>query len=97
MAAVRCESNADTQKFFERYPSLRGCVVCDPRDLLGSIAQMEHYFQDPRFVGIKLYCPFGGNMAIQRMQDMLDAVAKFGRSAKIHMDAIWCIRQRLLE
>jgi predicted TIM-barrel fold metal-dependent hydrolase len=47
---------------------------------------MRHYFQDPRFVGVKLYCPFGGNMATQRMQDMLDEVAKFGRPVKIHMD-----------
>jgi predicted TIM-barrel fold metal-dependent hydrolase len=80
------EGNADTQKFLDRYPTLRGYVTCDPRDLAGSIEQMERYFQDPRFVGVKLYCPFGGNMATLRMQDMLDAVARFGRPVKIHMD-----------
>lgn len=80
------EGNADTQRFLDRYPSLRGYVVGDPRDLAGSVEQMERYFQDSRFVGVKLYCPFGGNMATQRMQDLLVEVAKFGRPVKIHMD-----------
>ena len=80
------EGNADTQKFLDRYPTLRGYVVGDPRDISGSVEQMGHYFEDPRFVGVKLYCPFGGNMATQRMQDLLDEVAKFGRPVKIHMD-----------
>lgn len=80
------QGNADTQKFLDRYPNLRGYVVGDARDIPGSVAQMERYFQDARFVGVKLYCPFGGNMATQRMQDLLDEVAKFGRPVKIHMD-----------
>ena len=80
------EGNADTQKFLDRYPTLRGYVTGDPRDIPGSVEQMERYFQDPRFVGVKLYCPFGGNMATQRMQDLLVEVAKFGRPVKIHMD-----------
>lgn len=80
------EGNADTQKFLDRYPTLRGYVTCDPRDIPGSVEQMTRYFQDPRFVGVKLYCPFGGNMATQRMQDLLVEVAKFGRPVKIHMD-----------
>jgi predicted TIM-barrel fold metal-dependent hydrolase len=81
-----CEGNADTQAFLDRFPPLRGYVTCDPRDIPGSVEQMQRYFQDPRFVGVKLYCPFGGNMATQRMQDLLDEVAKFGRPVKIHMD-----------
>lgn len=80
------EGNADTQAFLDRYPNLRGYVSCDPRDIPGSVEQMERYFQDPRFVGVKLYCPFGGNMATNRMQDLLDEVARFGRPVKIHMD-----------
>jgi hypothetical protein len=80
------QGNADTQRFLDQHPSLRGYVVGDPRDIAGSVEQMAHYFQDPRFVGVKLYCPFGGNMATQRMQELLDAVAKFGRPVKIHMD-----------
>ncbi|MEM7131017.1 MAG: amidohydrolase family protein [Chloroflexota bacterium] len=80
------QGNADTQKFLDRYPNLRGYVVGDPRDIPGSVEQMAYYFQDSRFVGVKLYCPFGGNMATQRMQDLLDEVAKFGRPVKIHMD-----------
>lgn len=80
------EGNADTQKFLDRHPNLRGYITCDPRDIPGSVEQMARYFQDPRFVGVKLYCPFGGNMATQRMQAMLDEVAKFGRPVKIHMD-----------
>jgi hypothetical protein len=80
------EGNADTQKFLDRHPNLRGYVTCDPRDIPGSVEQMQHYFQDSRFVGVKLYCPFGGNMATLRMQEMLDEVAKFGRPVKIHMD-----------
>ena len=80
------EGNADTQKFLDQYSNLRGYVVGDPRDLAGSVEQMERYFQDERFVGVKLYCPFGGGMATQRMQDLLDEVAKFGRPVKIHMD-----------
>ena len=80
------EGNADTQKFLDRYPTLRGYVTCDARDIPGSVEQMTRYFQDPRFVGVKLYCPFGGNMATQRMQDLLVEVAKFGRPVKIHMD-----------
>ncbi len=81
-----CEGNADTQAFLDRYPNLRGYIAIDPRDLAGSVAQMERYFQDSRFVGVKLYCPFGGNMATKRMQDLLDEIAKFGRPVKIHMD-----------
>lgn len=80
------EGNADTQKFLDQHPNLRGYVVGDPRDLAGSVEQMERYFQDSRFVGVKLYCPFGGGMATQRMQDLLVEVAKFGRPVKIHMD-----------
>jgi len=80
------EGNADTQKFLDRHPTLRGYVTGDPRDIPGSVEQMARYFQDPRFVGVKLYCPFGGNMATQRMQDLLVEVAKFGRPVKIHMD-----------
>ncbi len=80
------QGNADTQKFLEQHPSLRGYVVCDPRDIPGSIEQMQQHFQNERFVGVKLYCPFGGNMATYRMQEMLDEVAKFGRPVKIHMD-----------
>ena len=80
------EGNADTQKFLDRYPNLRGYVTGDPRDIPGSVEQMARYFQDPRFVGVKLYCPFGGNMATDRMQDLLVEVAKFGRPVKIHMD-----------
>ncbi len=80
------EGNADTQAFLERYPNLRGYISCDPRDIPGSVEQMERYFQDPRFVGVKLYCPFGGNMATKRMQDLLDEIARFGRPVKIHMD-----------
>ncbi len=80
------EGNADTQKFLDRHDNLRGYVTCDPRDIPGSVEQMTRYFQDPRFVGVKLYCPFGGNMATQRMQDLLVEVAKFGRPVKIHMD-----------
>lgn len=80
------QGNADTQKFLDRHPTLRGYVTCDPRDIPGSVEQMQRYFQDKRFVGVKLYCPFGGNMATQRMQEMLDEVAKFGRPVKIHMD-----------
>ena len=80
------EGNADTQAFLDRYPNLRGYISCDPRDLPGSVEQMERYFQDSRFVGVKLYCPFGGNMATKRMQDLLDEVARFGRPVKIHMD-----------
>lgn len=80
------QGNADTRRFLDQYPMLRGYVVCDPRDLPGSIEQMETYFPDPRFVGVKLYCPFGGNMATQRMQDLLDAVAQYRRPVKIHMD-----------
>ena len=81
-----CEGNADTQAFLDRYPNLRGYIACDPRDLAGSVEQMERYFQDSRFVGVKLYCPFGGNMATKRMQDLMDEVARFGRPVKIHMD-----------
>ena len=80
------EGNAQTQGFLERHSNLRGYVVGDPRDIPGSVEQMERYFQDPRFVGVKLYCPFGGNMATLRMQDLLDEVARFGRPAIIHMD-----------
>lgn len=80
------EGNADTQKFLDRHPNLRGYVTCDPRDIPGSVGQMQRYFQDSRFVGVKLYCPFGGNMATQRMQELLVEVAKFGRPVKIHMD-----------
>lgn len=80
------EGNADTQKFLDRYPNLRGYVTGDPRDIPGSVEQMARYFQDPRFVGVKLYCPFGGNMATDRMQALLVEVAKFGRPVKIHMD-----------
>ncbi|MBV7339914.1 amidohydrolase [Chloroflexi bacterium TSY] len=80
------QGNADTQQFLDRYSNLRGYVVGDPRDIPGSVEQMERYFKDSRFVGVKLYCPFGGNMATQRMQDLLDEVAKFGRPVKIHMD-----------
>ena len=54
--------------------------------MAGSVEQMERYFQDSRFVGVKLYCPFGGNMATKRMQDLMDEVARFGRPVKIHMD-----------
>ena len=82
------EGNADTQAFLDRYPNLRGYIAIDPRDLAGSVEQMERYFQDPRFVGVKLYCPFGGNMATKRMQDLLDEIAKFGRPTKIHMDEL---------
>ncbi|MSP12803.1 MAG: hypothetical protein EXR62_07580 [Chloroflexi bacterium] len=78
--------NAQTQKFLDRYPMLRGYVVGDSRDIPGSVEQMSHYFKDPRFVGVKLYCPVAGHMATQRMQDLLDEVAKFGRPTKIHMD-----------
>jgi hypothetical protein len=80
------EGNADTQVFLDRYPNLRGYIACDPRDLEGSVEQMERYFQDSRFVGVKLYCPFGGNMATKRMQDLLHEIARFGRPVKIHMD-----------
>ncbi len=80
------EGNADTQAFLDQYPNLRGYIAIDPRDLAGSVEQMELYFQDPRFVGVKLYCPFGGNMATKRMQDLLDEIARFGRPTKIHMD-----------
>ena len=80
------QGNADAQQFLDRHPNLRGYVTCDPRDIPGSVEQMQRYFEDSRFVGVKLYCPFGGNMATQRMQEMLDEVAKFGRPVKIHMD-----------
>ncbi|RIK26681.1 MAG: hypothetical protein DCC55_39835 [Chloroflexi bacterium] len=80
------QGNADTRQFLDRHPTLRGYVTCDPRDIPGSVEQMQRYFQDPRFVGVKLYCPFGGNMATLRMQEMLDKVARFGRPVKIHMD-----------
>ncbi len=80
------QGNAQTARLLDRHPTLRGYVVCDPRDLAGSVEQMTRYFQDPRFVGVKLYCPFGGNMATYRMQALLDEVARFGRPALIHMD-----------
>lgn len=80
------QGNEETRKLLDQHPSLRGYVVCDPRDLAGSVQQMEHYFQDRRFVGVKLYCPFGGNMATARMQALLDEVARFGRPTLIHMD-----------
>ncbi|MSP13062.1 MAG: hypothetical protein EXR62_08895 [Chloroflexi bacterium] len=78
--------NAATAALLDRHPNLRGYVVGDARDIPTSVAQMENYFQDPRFVGVKLYCPFGGPMALPRMQDLLDEVAKFGRPTLIHMD-----------
>ncbi len=80
------QGNAQTQSFLERYSNLRGYVVGDARDIPGSIEQMERYFADSRFVGVKLYCPFAGNMATQGTQDLLDEVARFGRPVKIHMD-----------
>jgi len=80
------EGNAQLAQLLGENPTLRGYVVCDPRDLEGSVREMEKYFQDPRFVGVKLYCPFGGNMATFRMQALLDQVARFGRPVKIHMD-----------
>ena len=78
--------NAQTQSFLKRYASLRGYVVVDARDIPGSVEQMEHYFADSRFVGVKLYCPFSGNMAARNTQELLDEVARFGRPVKIHMD-----------
>ncbi len=82
------EGNSQTQCLLDQYPMLRGYVVCDPRDLASSVEQMERYFADPRFVGVKLYCPFGGNMATARMQRLLDEVARFGRPTLIHMDEV---------
>ena len=66
-------------------------------DLPGSVEQMERYFQDSRFVGVKLYCPFGGNMATKRMQDLLDEVARFGRPGQNpHGRRRFTIRRRAL-
>ena len=79
--------NAQTAEFLDQYPSLRGYVVCDARDLPGSVRQMEQHFADPRFVGVKLYCPFGGPMSDLGMQELLNEVSRFGRPVKIHMDA----------
>ena len=79
--------NAQTAGFLARHPNLRGYVVCDARDIPGSVSQMEQYFADPRFVGVKLYCPFAGPMSDLGMQQLLDEVDRFGRPVKIHMDA----------
>ena len=78
--------NEQTRSFLQRYDNLRGYVVGDARDIPGSVEQMDQYFKDPRFVGVKLYCPFAGNMATLRTQELLDEIARFGRPVKIHMD-----------
>ncbi len=81
------DGNAQTQRFLERHANLRGYVVGDARDIEGSVEQMKRYFQDPKFVGVKLYCPFAGPMATLRTQKLLDEVDRFGRPVKIHMDS----------
>ena len=78
--------NAQTLDFLKRHSNLRGYVVGDARDIPGSVEQMERYFADPRFVGVKLYCPFAGNMATLATQELLEEVARFKRPVKIHMD-----------
>ena len=44
--------NDQTASLLEQYPTLRGYVVCDARDVAGSVLQMERYFADSRFVGV---------------------------------------------
>src|SRR5690606_2738898 len=45
--------NAETARFLDSAPRARGLVVINPFDRDGSLAELERYAGDPRFVGVK--------------------------------------------
>lgn len=45
--------NAETARFLDSAPRARGLVVINPFDRDGSLAELERYAADPRFVGVK--------------------------------------------
>ena len=45
--------NAETARFLDRAPGARGLVVVNPLDRDGSLAELDRYVGDPRFVGVK--------------------------------------------
>jgi predicted TIM-barrel fold metal-dependent hydrolase len=52
--------NAETAAFLDREPQARGLIVVNPRERDRSLAEIERYRSDPRFVGVKTIQDFYG-------------------------------------
>lgn len=54
------EGNEETRRFLDQEPRARGLIVINPREPDRSIAEIEKYRSDPRFVGVKTIQDFYG-------------------------------------
>ncbi|WP_119417834.1 amidohydrolase family protein [Desertibaculum subflavum] len=70
--------NEETARFLERAPAARGLVVVNPLDRDGSLAELERYAGDPRFVGAKTIQDDAHGLALDdpRFDPILERIAR---------------------
>lgn len=70
--------NEETAGFLDRAPRARGLVVVNPLDRDGSLAELERYAGDPRFVGAKTIQDDAHDLALDdpRFDPILERIAR---------------------
>jgi len=79
--------NREMQALIEPVPGFLGYVVVNANDLAGSVAEMDRYYQHPKFVGAKIHCEYSQqHTGGEAMRALFVEIARHGRPVKIHND-----------
>lgn len=79
------QGNDEQAEFIRRVPRLSGYVVVNPRYHDESLRELRRLETDPRFVGVKVYCPTA-NLATNApaVRRLFAAIADYGKPTLIH-------------
>ena len=79
------QGNDEQAAFIDRVPRLRGYVVVDPRYYDDSLRELRRLETDPRFVGVKIGCPYSQTATnAPRLRRLFAVLAEYGKPVLIH-------------
>ena len=90
--------NAETRDFCDADPRVRGYVVVNPLQIDASIAEIDTYAGDPRFVGVKTIQDFYGlSLADPQYAPILEYARERDLTVMAHLDGMATVAERYPE